>query len=541
MNKLLIPILLLAFFLRVININSSPPAMYGDELTMAFDVKSILQTGYDQTGKFLPLNFSMGGSRPVGYGYFSMPFIWLFGTSEIGIRALSILSGLGIVVLMYLLSLKLFNARIGLFASLLAAISPWDIAISRAGFEAHFGLFLTLLGIYLFLNTKTRGVNLIFAAISFVLAMHTYSTFKLIVPIFIPILFLFSGFKLAEIKNYRFSFISCIAILMCGMGLILYQAIFINSESRFTTISIFGNPDIKNQIIQEVNFNLNNSDAPRLVTKIFYNKPAQYLLVLGKSYIEHFSIDYLFISGDGNPRHNPFTSGEFYAAEIITLFFGLGALWHLAQKKIFLFIIGWVLVAPIASALTGSLHALRSNFLLPPMIIISALGMSHIFQLRSRWFSLLKLFIVLIFLIQFVFLMHKLFFVSPNQFSRFWSYPAKDAAMRILDQRDNFDYVIVSDSLDNIEFAWEVYANVDPKVVLDQNVNRAVLLDRKFKKLDKNVYIGSIAQGDINSFLTSLPGRVMFIGPILPDETVYTTDSILNKDAQPGYVVIYKR
>ena len=68
MNKyILILILILALFLRIINIQNSPPALYGDELTIALDANSLLYTAKDQLGNFLPLTFAMGAGRPAGY------------------------------------------------------------------------------------------------------------------------------------------------------------------------------------------------------------------------------------------------------------------------------------------------------------------------------------------------------------------------------------------------------------------------------------------------------------------------------------------
>jgi hypothetical protein len=67
-------ILIFAFLLRFINISSNPPALYGDELTMVMDAYSVLKTGHDTTGEFLPLTFSKGEGRPGGYIYSSLPF-----------------------------------------------------------------------------------------------------------------------------------------------------------------------------------------------------------------------------------------------------------------------------------------------------------------------------------------------------------------------------------------------------------------------------------------------------------------------------------
>jgi len=108
----------------------------------------------DQTGEALPLTFKMGAGRPAGYVYGSIPFVAIFGPGVWGVRGLSFVSGLGIIVLMYFLAKKLFSKRVGLIASFLTAISMWDIYLSRAGFEAHFALFLALFAVVLFLYKK---------------------------------------------------------------------------------------------------------------------------------------------------------------------------------------------------------------------------------------------------------------------------------------------------------------------------------------------------------------------------------------------------
>ena len=91
-NYILLAILILGFIIRVYKINSLP--LYGDELTIVYDSYSILKTGMDQTGQFLPLTFKMGAGRPAGYVYGSIPFIAIFGPTVWGVRGLSLLSGL---------------------------------------------------------------------------------------------------------------------------------------------------------------------------------------------------------------------------------------------------------------------------------------------------------------------------------------------------------------------------------------------------------------------------------------------------------------
>ena len=103
----LLVILVVALALRLYKLVELP--LYGDELTMVYDSYSLLKTSKDQLGNVLPLTFQMGAGRPGGYVYASIPFVFLFGPSALGVRLLSVISSLGIVCLVYLLGKKFFS------------------------------------------------------------------------------------------------------------------------------------------------------------------------------------------------------------------------------------------------------------------------------------------------------------------------------------------------------------------------------------------------------------------------------------------------
>ena len=149
---MLFGIVILGLLLRIYRITTLP--MYGDELTIALDTYSIMKTGMDSTGTKLPVTFQMGSGRPGGYIYASVPFVYLFGPTEWGVRSLSLLSSVGIIILMYFLGKKFFNDNVGLIAGFITSISLWDIYLARGGFEAHFALFLALFGTVLYLYGK---------------------------------------------------------------------------------------------------------------------------------------------------------------------------------------------------------------------------------------------------------------------------------------------------------------------------------------------------------------------------------------------------
>lgn len=64
------------------------------------------------------------------YKVTSIPFVAIFRPGVWGERSLSLISGLGIIILMYFLGKKLFNEKVGLIASF------WSAAAKKASLEA---------------------------------------------------------------------------------------------------------------------------------------------------------------------------------------------------------------------------------------------------------------------------------------------------------------------------------------------------------------------------------------------------------------------
>lgn len=495
---ILIIILSLGLLLRVVNINGSPPALYGDELTIALDSNALLRTGQDQLGNYFPLTFQMGAGRPAGYVYGSVPFIAMFGTSALGVRALSILSGLGIIALLFFIGRKLFSEKVGLAGAFIAALSPWDISLSRAGFEAHFALFLVLLGIYLFIQAKKTPLLYIFSSISFGLTWHTYPTYKVSLLIFLPLLLWYQG-----IRDRKYFLIGAVLLTILGFSA-LGQTFIGGSEKRFSDINIFSQDKLKNSIEQKINLERNISNLPISLAKYFHNKPIEYSKVFIENYLQNFSMDFLILHGDRNPRHNMATMGQIYFVEVILIFCGILTLWQ-KNRKLFLFFIAWLIIAPIPTAIVDLPHALRSSFMLPPLIMLSALGLVAVLNTKNK---ILIIVLGTLFIVQFTFFIQKLYFLAPNEYSNFWSYSAKTASEQALQNKDKYKYVFLSDSIDSIEFAYPVYGRVDPSQVISQNKNHTELGGLQFKKFD-NVYIGHIP--DVKNFTGNLIGSYLLI------------------------------
>lgn len=460
---ILLGIVILGFLLRIYKISSLP--MYGDELTMVYDTYSILKTGKDSTGQAFPLTFKMGAGRPGGYIYASIPFIYLFGPTELGVRSLSIISSLGIIVLMYFLGRKLFSEKIGLIASFITSISLWDIYLARGGFEAHFALFLALLGIVSYLYGKY-----ILWAIVWGLAIFTYPTFKLTLPIMFLILVWHSGIK-NIIKN-KFFIVSLIILALFG-ALAAKETFGGLSEQRFLSINIFSDTNRQQQVIQLINEERTSSILPVFLKPIFYNKPIQYFRILLDNYMENLSVKFLYLRGDGNPRHNPGEWGMLYLIELPLLFISIVSLWK-KEKRTLILIIAWILITPLATMFLDDTHGLRNALMLPPFILLASYALSNL----PKKLAILS---VLLILIQLIFVLQRVYFLAPNKFANFWSSDAKKTSLLAINTDKNKIVTLSTKKIDNIEYAYEVYAKVDPNFVINQH--------GKFPKVFGNVKI----------------------------------------------------
>lgn len=90
---LVIIVFSIGIILRFYNLGEVPVSLHRDEAFLGYNAYSILKTGKDMSGNFLPIHLESFFFSPAGYSYFSIPFIALFGLSQFSIRFASALFG----------------------------------------------------------------------------------------------------------------------------------------------------------------------------------------------------------------------------------------------------------------------------------------------------------------------------------------------------------------------------------------------------------------------------------------------------------------
>ena len=433
----LLLILTLAALLRLWHLDQLPPSLNWDEVSHGFNAYSILKTGRDEWGTTLPLIFRAYGDFKLPlYIYLSTIPVFLFGLNPFSVRLLSVLSGLGLVLVAYLLGKNLGkNRQTGYLSALLTAISPWPLFLSRVAVEANLAAFLFSLGAYFTIIAlkKDQKKPLFLAFFLWGLSLHTYNSARILVPI--SLLFLFLLFlKQKKLKNF---FTASSLILIFSLP-IFFQLFNKSASARFSWVTLVDQGAI-NEIIED----RQSSSLPAPISRLIYNRPSYFLSHSAKNYILHFSPSFLF---KGGGSHYQFSLPGFGLLYLVCAPFILWGACFLLKQKQFLPLF-FVAIAFLPSAITrDSPHVLRSLFVLPWPLVLSALGVSRcqlFLKRNSRLGGRLFLFTFLASLLISFSLWWRAYQKDYSfNYSWAWQYGYKEAVNYVKENYEDYDKIV---------------------------------------------------------------------------------------------------
>ena len=413
---LLVIIFIIGILLRFYRLGDVPFGFHRDEAFLGYNAYSILQTGADMSGNFLPLHLKSFLFSPALYSYFSIPFIKIFDLSVFSVRFASAFFGSLTVVISYFLVCELIRISkiriktntLGLFSAFLLAISPWHINLSRTATENTIVVFFISLAILMyFLYLKNNKFNLLLLSFfCFFVTLFIYQAPRAFLPFFIPLLILlYSSFK-----NKRISIIKVLILLFVTILLPLF--VIFNSKDlslRIRTVSIFATAETQLTIDEQIRtdgvFNI-----PVSLTRIFHNKPTMYAQQFLENYFSHFSYNFL-VTDKGLPdRYRVPLVGLLYILELPLILLGIFKLIK-EDRKLSILLIGWIAIVPIGSALTFDdiPNLQRTLIVFPALSIIEAFGLLQLmdFIKRNYWLKISGAILALIFIYNLVFYLHQ--------------------------------------------------------------------------------------------------------------------------------------
>lgn len=469
--KFVLPLIVLfALGIRLFRLGEIPPSLHWDESSWGYNAYSILKTGRDEYGHFVPLIFkAFGDYKSSIYVYLTTVSVAIFGLNELAVRLPAALFG-GISIFFVFLAVKeIFkefkgSQPVALLTAAILALSPWHYHYSHGAWEVNILLVFLLLGILFFLRAERKKPWLLYlSAFSFGLCFYVYNSAKLLTPsIILGLFFLFRA------RFFRFSpKVLLISLAILGLMILpVFKFTFLDGAGgRLKVMSIFSYPrsiEEAGRIAEE------GGVAPEsLVFKVFHGSPSYFVRgVLGR-YLNHFSGRFLFFEGDwSNPRHSVPHVGVLNQLDLF--FLVLGAYFLISKGiKNQAFIWYFLAVAPLPAALSRDVvQATRSYFMVLPFSIISAFGMYYFFSLLTKLKKSSRLVVLGVagfaYFFSFVYFLDQYFVHAPIQNSSFWQYGYKQVVEFIKDKTDDYDQVVFTQKYGQPYIYYLFYTQYDP-------------------------------------------------------------------------------
>ncbi len=436
-------IFLFGILVRFVGLGANPVGLVDDEADKGYDAYSLIQTGKDQWGASWPLLAfkGFGDYRTPLYTYLTIPSVSFFGLTPFAVRFPSALFGALTILSTYGLVFELFKDKkhaisLALLSSLLLAISPWHIGLSRMAMEVTVSVFLVTLGMVFFLRGRRWPKNLLLSGLLFGLSVYMYPANILLVPWILILFFIF--FRKQYLKT-AWSWM----ILAVGLFLLFAVPTLLNNTAstvRARQVN-FTNDTGMIDLLNEKRGACVQYFTPT-ICRVVFNKYYVYLERFSINYIEHFSPNLLGISGTPTQYSALPAGGLLYLVELPILLFGIFTVFELKNTAgifVFLFLLG----SALPDSITSDGHYGRFFVSLPSWQILIGIGLLRVvaFGKRYRWIPLL---IVVLYIAECSSFAFEYATYFPYQYSSYSHYGYEELVHKIDLYKSKYDKVIVS-------------------------------------------------------------------------------------------------
>jgi hypothetical protein len=337
---------------NVVDLAGSPPGLYVDEASIGYNAWTIAHYGVDEHGIHFPLFFEAFGEYKNPIYVYSVALLVRFLPLTVAVeRFPAAIFGLAVVGFLCATAWRLTGSRLITLGTLvLTALTPWLVIESRVGFETISMVALLAAALWCLSARTPTPRQFGIAGVFLAFAIYGYTTARL--EILLLAIALGVAWGLARTAGWWRSLVPIAAgYVVLGIYALLNPGAL---TGRFELISIWSDGAPLNVVINRFLVN----------------------------YVTYFSPNFLFLSGDANPRQNTEIGGMLLWVMAPLLIAGIVVCRERRREPLVRFLIAAILLSPIAAALTnnGTPHALRSSVMLPFLIILAVLGADRIRQ-----------------------------------------------------------------------------------------------------------------------------------------------------------------
>lgn len=523
---ILLTIILVAAVLRFYKLAELPPALEWDEAATAYDANSILRTGRDQYGNFLPLSIrSIDDYKPPLYTYLTSVSIAVFGWNDFAIRFPAAFLGTLAIFTTYGMTQILFQRqKLSILVALLLAVSPWHVNFSRLALETNSTIFFTTFGMWAFFKGLKNGKYLILTAVLFGLDLYLYHNARVFIPLISTALLVMYWRMLWEQKKYALiaAVIACIFVVR-----LIPIMTSIEGQMRFRGTSIFTESvSLETAKLKNLytGWRVDDTEAGYgwLGQKI-HSEKVMFSFMLLKNYMLHFNPAF-WIFTDDSPRHHVTSLGILYLVDLPFVYFGLYYLLRQKNKKHILLLLLWILFVPIPAAVTRDVpHSLRTAIFLPTFQILIGLGILGAFDTlkHRRIKTFLFSGVGILYVLNIALYLHLYYMHYAKDTSEFWQYGRREAAEYAESLKEKYERIIVSNRMEHPLVFFLYYLKYDPIKYLREGGTVTGGWAETRNKFDKYQFRQIIyeEQADEKTLFVGLPGE--FPSDLEPLKKIY--------------------
>ena len=167
---------------------------FQDEAFSAYEAFSMVNYGMDSHGYHNPIYLETWGSGMSAVQcYIQTIFIRIIGFTPIAIRLPQALLGCLTLIFFYLLIKEISEERVAFWSTLVLAIAPWHIIMSRWGLDCNYFVGFLTISLYLLVTSKNVVWKTILAALLMGITLYSYAGPWIVMPFLVygSILYLF--------------------------------------------------------------------------------------------------------------------------------------------------------------------------------------------------------------------------------------------------------------------------------------------------------------------------------------------------------------
>ena len=481
---ILLAILVLAIGLRLPYVSDIPSGFHADEAAYGYNAYSVLKTGRDEYGRFLPLIFeSFGDSKAAVYSYLTIPWIAIFGLTEFAVRFPSVIFGVIFVLLTYLLVFRFsWDKRLSTITALLAAVSPLGIELSRVQSDPLVCIVFFYLALYLWVMwlEKRKGIYIVFMLATIFLSFLTYTVTRLFaIPFFVLFAYMFWKTYNAQAKRMF------VVVNLIVLGAIIFLSVGF-AGGRFSQINVFSSRDVQLILDEEIRED-GVAGKSSIEARIVHNKPIAYARYMLTNFSSYLSSDFLFFQSEQPRREQIPHMGVLLLIECPFLLIGIYQAFKKKLRYGVLSVVWFLLVPATLSIISGETPNIHRFFLaMLPLHILVGLGILAVIKALTHINrSIVVVGIAGVFLLNLGYFFHQLFIHQPTHFPYYRGFAYKELVQKLPLYYDKYDHVVVTKGNESPYIYILFFGSYDPTLYQQSGSHR----DLDYQGFGKYVFV----------------------------------------------------